>query len=161
MRDGKATTVSVTRRANVLHDASIERMEDTELLFESRRWVLSMYAAGVAVESLLQAFAIRSGRPYDANHDLRLWLAKCPHAVITTIKGSAIIEWSDVTETWDNTIRYMSTSGLLGFLKERRLNRKITLGKFGEKAVVKVNAAKLLRAAKVVHGKGLVLWQSQ
>lgn len=150
---------SLSRDAGALYAASLERIEDAEVLLDNGRWVLSMYVAGLAVEAILQAFALRSGEPGDARHDLRDWLKKCPPRLVDAV-GAAPAEWSRLSIAWNNSLRYLPEYAVLGHLRSHRLGKGIKLGKEGAEAVLKVNAKRLVDAARLVHGKGLAVWQA-
>lgn len=82
-------TKSLSQKSPVLHVASLERIQEAQILMDSNAWGLSMYVSGLAVESLMQAIAIRSGASHDAHHDLRAWLKKCPQSV-TDVVGKQV-----------------------------------------------------------------------
>jgi hypothetical protein len=114
-----------------------------------------MYTAGLAVECILQALALRWGAKYDARHDLIKWLQKCPSGLQLALRTHAAEQWSTVNTAWTNRLRYLSEDGLLGYLRKKEFNRGI---RGGRDSVLKLNARKLCYAAHVVHGKGLVIW---
>lgn len=150
----------VSQNPEVLYAASLERIGEAQTLYEEEAWVLSMYVSGLAIECLLQAFAFRDGATHDARHDLRAWLRKCPGAVIDVISKNAGDEWSRLNSVWSNEIRFYSASGLLRYLRNRKLNRGIKTGSEGPAGIVKVNASRLIGDARKVHGKGISLWHS-
>lgn len=151
--------VALSRRPEVLFEASLERREEAAGLFEQGRLVLSMYVSGVAVEAILQALALSGGARHDAHHDLDLWLAKSSAEVADAIKDHAATEWSLILGLWSNDLRYLSFEGLLGRLRMTRMNRGIKLGKDGPRAIVWENARRCVQAALTVHAKGLELWR--
>jgi len=51
-----------------------ERLSDANLLYEKARYAFALYAAGVAVESLLRAYVVRLEPVLETAHDLRLLL---------------------------------------------------------------------------------------
>src|SRR5262249_33609752 len=144
----------------VLHQASLERILEAGILYERDAWALSIYVAGLAVESLLQAFALRTGAAHDAGHDLSQWLKKCPTPVINSLRNQAT-EWNCLTTTWSNNIRYLSRDGLLGHLRERKLMVRIKLGRRGPHGAIKVTASRVLEAARTIHGKGAAIWRAR
>ncbi len=139
----------------VLYAASIERIEESELLICEGRWSLSMYVAGLAVESPLQAFATRMGEPHDARHSLDKWLNKCPAALVDAIRGRASTQWSELNTMWSNDLRYLSESGLLGRIRDRKHDRGI---KGGRDSVLRVCARRCADDARAVHNRGLLQW---
>jgi len=130
-------------------------MRDAEHLYDLSDWVMSMYVSGLAVETLLQAHALRKGASHDARHDLRAWLDKCPAPVVSAVKGRASAEWSQLNVLWSNELRYLSVRGLLGLLREKGQGQRIS---GGPSAIIKVCARRCLVAADVVHKKGVALW---
>lgn len=54
-----ATQAELTYRPQVLYEASIERIREAESALAAAHWVLAMYLAGLAVECVLQAVALR------------------------------------------------------------------------------------------------------
>lgn len=145
---------SLSHQPGVLYEASLERMREANLLLDMNCHVLSSYVAGLAVETLLQAHAIRAGSSHDARHDLRLWLAKCPYDLIDTVKQSAQ-EWSLVCSVWSNEMRYYSKNGLLGILRSKKEHRG---DRGGPESILKNGARRCVEAARVVHAKGVMQW---
>lgn len=139
----------------VLYEASIERIEEAHLLALQGRAALAMYAAGLAVECLLQAFALRRRQRFDARHDLTGWLAKGPAELIDAVRGRAAGEWSVLIAIWSNRLRYMSDAGLLGYLRDKQLHRHV---RGGPKSLLTTRTRECVNAATTVHRKGLVVW---
>ena len=158
-RSPRGPGAALTHRPEVLYQASFERIAEAQVLLDARAWALSMYVSGLAIEALLQAFAARGGAQRDAHHDLRTWLRRGPDELLRVITLTAAGEWSLLDVAWSNSLRYLSQDGLLGYLGSRRLNVGIKTGKGGREAVLKVNAKRLLDAARTVHGKGVSLWR--
>lgn len=150
---------SITWMATVLYEASLERMEEAEILRARRCWVCSMYLAGLAVECVLQAHAIRRGAARDAQHDLDAWLLKCPARLQNTIRDHVGEQWERIRILWMNGLRYMSEAGLLGHLRRKGpyAYRQV---RGGGSSIMKVNAERLVSAARAVHQKGIVVWNS-
>jgi hypothetical protein len=140
----------------VLYEASLDRIHEASLLFDGRAWGLSMYVAGLAVEALVQALALRAGAAHDARHDLDAWLRKCPERVIDGLVPHA--GWSRVVIVWRNDLRYLSKAGVLGYLRSRNLTARIKVGERGSDGVLRFNATQMLKAASAVHKKGVVMW---
>jgi HEPN domain-containing protein len=57
-------------------DAAQERLTDARVLYEKARYSFALYAAGVAVESLLRAYIFRLEPRLEAAHNLELLLEK-------------------------------------------------------------------------------------
>lgn len=147
---------ALSRSAKVLHEASIERMEEAEMLFDARRYGLCMYTAGLAVECLLQAFVALNDGAYDAHHDLRRWLEKCPVRVVDDLRAKTLLEWSRLGTHWSNDLRYLSEPALRGWLRRRGLDRGI---RGGAASITRTCARRCLDSARTIHNKGLILWQ--
>ena len=150
-------TLQLSYKPNVLYLASIERIITArQLVHESPRdYVIATYLAGLAVESILQAIAIRHGAVADARHDLLRWLNRCPSSLVHSLRG--VSEWSHLLTAWDNGIRYLSYDGLLGFLRQRNL---VHGQKGGVESIVRGSVKAIVESARVVHEKGTVQWQS-
>jgi hypothetical protein len=147
----------LSRRPNVLYLASIERMAAARRMADQKPhdYVLASYLAGLAVESILQALALRAGRAHDARHSLSNWLSKCPSTLHDALKGSA--EWNEIVALWDNGIRYLSYDALLGYFR----NKGFVKGKKGGvESVVRGVTKNLVDAAEMVQKKGLAIWLS-
>jgi len=118
-------------------------------------YVLASYVAGLAVESLLQALALRAHAAHDARHSLEKWLSKCPFALNNALKGSD--EWSMLVALWDNKLRYFSYSGLLGYFREAK---SIRGKKGGVESKMRGVTEELVDAAQWVHNKEIAEWLS-
>jgi hypothetical protein len=151
--------VDLTHKPIVLYHASIERMNTARqlLLGPKPDYPMAMYNAGLAVECLLQAFALRAGQAHDARHSLINWLTKCPSGLQDRIKTNVRAQWSFVAAIWDNEIRYLSTAGLLGYLRQKGYTRAIS---GGPDAMIRTNAKAMVQAAEAVHDAGVVVWVS-
>jgi HEPN domain-containing protein len=55
-------------------EAAQERLSDAKLLYEAAQYSFALYAAGVAVESLLRAYIVRLDPILEAAHNLPLLL---------------------------------------------------------------------------------------
>ena len=111
--------LDLSHRPNVLYLASIERMNAAQrMIGESPRdYVLAAYLSGLAVETILQAVALRSGAAHDARHSLPAWLAKCSPGLHRTLRS--LPEWTLLVALWDNKIRYLSRAGLIGYYRQK------------------------------------------
>ena len=149
--------LDLSHRPNVLYLASIERMTAARRMIDDkpRDYVLASYLAGLAVESILQALALRGGAAHDARHSLSNWLSKCPSSLHEALKGSA--DWNLLVARWDNGIRYLSFDGLLGYFR----NKGYVHGKKGGvESIVRAVTKDLVDAAEFIHNKGLAVWVS-
>jgi hypothetical protein len=156
-RRGIEQMLDLSLRPNVLYLASIERMAAARRMVDDKPYdyVLGAYLSGLAVESILQAIALRSGAAHDARHSLTKWLSKCPYAVNDALRGSA--EWNLLVARWDNVLRYLNFDGLLGYLRDKQF---VHGKKGGVESLVRRVATEMIDAADAVHKKGMALWQS-
>lgn len=156
----KVTTTALSRDPGILYAAALERIREAESPLGSQSWALGVYVSGLAVETLLQAFALRIGAPHDVGHDLGRWLQKCPAALIDAASDTARGEWSRLTTVWRNDMRYWSADALLGHIRGLGGHRRIKTGHDPRTSILKANAHQILDAARTIHYKGLSLWPS-
>ena len=143
----------------VLFGAAVERLDEAVRAIKAPNAddVLAMYLAGLAVECIVQAFALHSGASPDARHDLARWLARCPTRLQSSLKGNAGREWTTVLALWDNGLRYLSRGGLLGYLRRKGLARGVS---GGPSAIIRTNAKLLVHASETVCKRGIAQWGS-
>lgn len=149
-------------RSHALFDASFERRADAEALFAHKRWTLCIYVAGLAVECVLQAIALRHRAELDARHDLALWLTRCPNRVSDRIQANAPNAWSFLRVCWENRLRYLSDDAALGYLRAKGLAKGLKLPRRGadppRETVLRANASLCLQSARLVHDTGVLEW---
>ena len=146
---------SLTKRPEMLYEASLEYVDALVELHRDRRGLLAAYVSGLAVECVLQPIALHHGATDDAKHDLRNWLRKCPSVLQRTISETVSTQWSFLNLVWTNRLRYLSRSGLYGHLKALELHRGL---KGDQESIFKVNAKTMVDAARAVHNKGIKTW---
>jgi hypothetical protein len=131
-------------------------MHESHRALKSDDWVLCFYLAGLAVECILQAIALRQGASHDARHDLSRWLARCPADLQATLASSEMrVDWSLLCSRWSNTIRYYSDDGLLWHCRQYRMLH----GWLGDnQARMKRATAEFQVSAERVQQKGLARW---
>ena len=150
--------MDLSRKPEVLYRASLERMAVAWRAFDDAGdYALASYLAGLAVECILQAVALKVGAAHDAAHALPKWLAKCPRGLQDSIKTQVGDEWSLLVSLWENGIRYLSRDGFLGYLRDKGCAVGI---RGGPEAVMRKNTKSLVSAADAVHKKGLAQWVS-
>lgn len=155
-RRGKRESKSLSHDPRVLHAASIERIMEADVCFKKKYWTITIYLAGLAVECILQALALRDDPKHDSRHDLTKWLGKCPRRLENTLKSIEMgAHWNHLNTVWYNEIRYLSEAGLLGHLRKIGHAGK---SKTGREAILRQNADSLLESANLVHKKGLAAW---
>jgi len=135
-------------------EAARDRIIDAHSLYNLGRYSFSLYAAGLAVESLLRAYRVLKDPAFDERHDLRLLLAESgvenfvpslEHAEITTLVLKVFIRWK-------NDYRFASEDRLKRHLKKLRFDRGIR-GNF-----VKENCRMVIDAADRILKVGVAKW---
>jgi hypothetical protein len=147
----------LSHRPNVLFEASAERLAAARHAAQASDWVMGTYLAGLAVECILQALALRSVPTHDARHDLSAWLLKCPRTfrdALVTQDGRE--RWNLLVAVWRNDLRYQSRAAFLGHLRRLGIVRGI---KGGRDAIMRYSAKRVLESACFVHRRGMVAWQ--
>ena len=149
--------LDLSHRPNVLYLASIERIAAAQRMVDEKPhdYVLASNLAGLAVEAIFQALALRAGATHDARHSLSKWLSKCPPSLNDALKGSA--DWNLLVALWDNGIRYFSFDALLGYLRDKGYVRG---KKGGVESIVRHVTKQLVDSAEEVQKKGLATWLS-
>lgn len=140
--------------AEVYRTAADEHVTVAFELYQSGRYVLAHYVAGLSVECLLRAYRYRLDPAFDERHNLYL-LAKAArfYDVVPqreTEKVSAAL--GAVIAQWQNNHRFRSESALRSFLVERKLYVGIK-GDF-----VKENTRRIVNAAFEIVNLGSVRW---
>ena len=69
-----------------------ERLSDANLLYKEERYSFALYAAGVAVESVLRAYIFRLDPKLEAAHNLKLLLKASKLRSVTTAAESLQID---------------------------------------------------------------------
>ena len=104
-----------------------ERLSDANLLYEKARYSFALYAAGVAVESLLRAYVVRLEPKFDEAHDLQMLLKASNLRSLTTPAESQQVITAIVAlfRRWKNDLRYTSNDRLRRRLKKQKLDRGV------------------------------------
>lgn len=158
-------------RAEQYYKASLERMNQAKALYrEGDAFSLTMYCAGLAVESLLRAFRWTEDTSFEGRHDLsdllkasRLFRIDeeymrrrgAPEEAIDDSAVSLRASMNDVIILWHNNLRFASEASLKAFLL--KINR--VQGVKGDP--LKKNALDLLEASQTVINRGITLWTSR
>jgi len=108
-------------------EAAQERLSNAKLLYEAAQYAFTLYAADVAVESLLRAYIAKLDPILETGHNLPLLLQASKLHDIVTPRESELIDVSLVTLTrrWKNDLRYTSNQRLRRRLKKLKLDRGI------------------------------------
>ncbi|MGH7450512.1 MAG: HEPN domain-containing protein [bacterium] len=108
-------------------EAAQERLLNARLLYEAAQYSFALYAAGVAVESLLRAYIVRLDPILEAAHNLPMLLDASKLGLAVTSKENEQIYQSLglLTRRWKNDLRYTSNNRLRRRLKKQKLDRGI------------------------------------
>ena len=123
--------------------AARDRLTDAYHLYADQRYAFSLYAAGLAVESMLRAYRLRKNPEFDERHDLqRLLTASNVEEFVTPIEfveiSSAIF---NVLDRWKNDFRFASENRMKRHLKKLRLDRGIRGNFLKETCRISIEAA--------------------
>lgn len=137
-------------------EAAQERLLNARLLYEAAQYSFALYAAGVAVESLLRAYIVRLDPILEAAHNLPLLLrASNLRNIVAANEDRQIYESiSLLSRRWKNDLRYTSNNRLRRRLKKNKLDRGIRGDFLKENCRMAIDlAATILRigAAKWTH----------
>ncbi len=151
---------NASHQPDTLYRASLERMQAAWKLIGANQhdWAVveAMYLAGLAIEALLQAFALKYGAKHDARHDLLHWLSKCPDSLQQSLNQPIIRDAvSTVTAEWRNAMRYWDYDALLGHARKQARWRGI---KGDDPQRVRSFVMTFLENADRLHQKGTTLW---
>ena len=138
-------------------EAAQDRLTDASRLYIDQRYSFALYAAGLAVESMLRAYRTRQNPEFDERHDLVLLLAGSNLEEFLTIRERAEIfaALSDVFNRWKNDFRFISENRIKRRLKKLQLDRGIR-GNF-----VKGNCRLSIEAATKIINIGAAKSQRQ
>ncbi len=108
-------------------DAAQERLSNAKLLYEATQYSFALYAAGVAVESLLRAYIVQLTPILEGAHNLLLLLRESNLRHLLTLDEDRQIyeSVSLLSKRWRNDLRYTSNNRLRRRLKKERLDRGI------------------------------------
>jgi HEPN domain-containing protein len=108
-------------------EAAKDRLTDAHRLYSIERYAFSLYAAGLAVESMLRAYRVYWDSEFDERHDLQRLLTKsavadfvAPEEYVRIHEALLIIH-----PLWQNDYRFASEDRLKRHLKMRKLDRGI------------------------------------
>jgi hypothetical protein len=143
--------------ADEYFQASQDHIEETWLLLEERRYAFSHFTAGLAVECMFRAYAVRNGAAFDGKHDLRKWFALARFDEVTNPAHSERIAaaYDVVALQWNSTQRYYSE----GFLRAHFHNNRFDRGIKGN--IAKELTRRLVEAAFEVVTEGKLRWMSK
>ncbi len=136
-------------------DTAQERLSNANLLYEAAQYSFALYAAGVAVESLLRAYIVRLDPILEAAHNLPLLLdASKLRQIVTPTENQRIYEsLGKLSRRWKNNLRYTSNNRLRRRLKKQKMDRGIR-GDF-----LKENCRMAIDMAATILKIGVAKWK--
>ena len=137
-------------------DAAGEQLAAAGDLYRLGRYVLSNYAAGLAVECMLRAYRTMIDPAFDARHDLSslFALAKFGNVVPSGRDREIGTALTAVVRLWSNDHRFLSEAAL-----RRRFNRRLLfVGLRGD--MLKELTRQLIVNASVLVQLGIVQWKT-
>ncbi len=137
-------------------EVALERLNEANLLYEKSRYALALYVAGVAVESLLRAYIVRSDPKFEAAHDLFLLLsASNLRSLVAPAESQQVFTAiTALFRRWRNDLRYTSNARLRRLLKKSKLDR----GRRGD--FLKENCRTAIVAATLTLKIGVAKWKT-
>lgn len=134
--------------------AALDHVDEAQLLYDGNKYVLAHYVAGLAVECMFRAYAVRNGEPFEARHDLNkcLELARFDDVIAPSRSEAVAASYSVVVTQWNSTQRYFSDGFLKAYFRNAGLNRGIK----GDP--VKELTRRIVEAASIVVTEGRVRW---
>ncbi|HJT79026.1 MAG TPA: HEPN domain-containing protein [Gemmataceae bacterium] len=157
--------------ADHYYRAALERIHQAHHLYRRGRgnYALAMYTAGLAVECMLRAFMLRSGKAeFESRHDILLLAKESGMLNVDRdrLKRSGLTEeqidghvkalWASVNDVfilWRNNYRFASEVRLLAHLRKMKLYQGV------KAAPLKANALRLPSAAQRFIDKGVLQWR--
>jgi hypothetical protein len=141
--------------AQLYKDAAIERMDALRGLYDVGQYVLGLYTAGVAVESMLGAYRVKVDSEFSSRHDLRELAKESKLGAIVPQKSIGVYAASlgVIAARWSNNHRYRTAAAALRKLKQSGLDRGIK----GD--ALKENARRAINAAIELVNIGDQLWK--
>ena len=146
--------------------------EDAERALHDKRYALVVYAAGVAVESVLRAYRLKIDDTFDGRHNIEaLFTASgLEDRLLEHLEGQGVdpavvadrlrelrAAVSSVAAIWRNAHRYASDRALVKDLIERKIIAR-SQNKGAKAALLRAQARILVQAATTVIGAGEEVW---
>lgn len=141
--------------ADEYYRAAQDHAEEARILYDEGRYAFAHYVAGLAVECMFRAYAVRNGASFDGRHDLRKWLelARFDEVITEAHLEAASFAYNTVIVQWSSTQRYYSDGFLRAFFRNTRLDRGIR----GD--AMKELTRRIVDAAFVVVQEGIARWK--
>jgi hypothetical protein len=108
-------------------EAAWDRLTDANRLYIDQRYSFALYAAGLAVESMLRAYRTRVNPEFEERHDLPLLLhgSNLEQFVTPTERAAIFAAITFIFNRWKNDFRFASENRLKRHLKKLKLDRGI------------------------------------
>ncbi len=141
--------------ADEYYQAAQDHAEEARLLYDEGRYAFAHYVAGLAVECMFRAYAVRNGAAFDGRHDLRKWLelARFDEVITEAHLEATSFACNIVIVQWNSTQRYYSEDFLKAFFRNTHLDRGIRGNS------VKELTRRVVDAAFVVVQEGIGQWK--
>lgn len=142
--------------AETYRNAGAEHVTVARELYDSGRFVLANYVAGLAVECVLRGYRVMMEPEFDSRHELdKLYkIARFADIVPARRVEEVTALLGDVVSLWANDHRFLSEAALRKRWTKRRLYEGIK-GDF-----VKERTRQLLNAASEIVNSGVARWKS-
>ena len=143
--------------ADEYYSAAQDYAKEVQLLFDENRYVLAHYVAGLAVECMFRAYAVRNGAAFDGRHDLSKWfeLARFDQVSDSARLESIAAAYNVVALQWNSSQRYYSEGFLKAYLHSQELDRGI------KGCAVKELTRRIIESALEVVTEGKLRWMSK
>ena len=130
--------------------ASQDHIEEARILLNEGRYTYLHFTAGLAVECMFRAYAVRNREVFNARHDLRNWfiLARFDEVTDPSRSESIATAYDVVALQWNSTQRYYAESFLRAHFRNNQFDRGI------KGNVVKELTRRLVEAALEVVTEG-------
>jgi HEPN domain-containing protein len=138
--------------AEVYREAAKEHRDLSLELHEARRYVMSHYLAGLAVECILRAYHYRLSSVFSGRHDLQTLYRDAQFAILVLPDDEERVTsaLTEVVRRWSNSHRFRSEQALRLYLRRSGLGRTGTF--------VRESSRRIVDAAIVIVDLGVLKW---
>ena len=141
--------------AQTYYRAGFERLSLATRLLAAHEYGAAHYFAGIAVESMLRAHALRRGEPFSSNHSVLFWAKQAGllHTGRRPAGDQLAGMLNEVEARWRANLRYLPEATLVRYLYEAGLYRSIKVNR------LKYSAGRLLELAAAIVAAGDARWK--
>jgi hypothetical protein len=141
--------------AHTYYRAALDHLGRATRLVACREYFASHYFAGIAVESVLRALAMRRGEPFSSNHSILFWAGKAGMIHDASRIGSDMVpaNLNEIEARWRASHRYLPEQALATYLHDAGLDRRIRGNR------IKYSATRLLELAAAIVAIGEARWK--